>query len=88
MSAEILSLLNRFCCSAEHTTSIFALPFSFTLNGKDSCSPLSCSLKVKKAWCGRAPDFPSFVVKEILSESPAESANDEDVSGEVGESLR
>ena len=51
------------------TISNLALPDSFTLNAKDSSSPLDCSCNVRKAWCGLFAFLFSVVVKMILSVS-------------------
>jgi hypothetical protein len=53
------------------TKETFALPLSFTLNTKDSSSPLVGSVKVRKAWCGRFAVCPSSVVRSSFSESVA-----------------
>lgn len=68
------------------TISSLPFPVSFTLNPYASCSPVSCSVKVRNAWCGFFPLRPSVVVRTILRVSAALRVTAEE-SGEVAESL-
>lgn len=56
-----------------HTSSTLPLPLSLTLNAYDSSRPVFCSVRVKKAWCGRLAFLPSVVVRIIFRVSEAPS---------------
>ena len=85
---HFVSQLRNFLFQPRRTTSTFALPLSFTLNGNVSSSPDMGSCKVTKAWCGLLPVFPSVVVRMILRVSAALSVIALDDREEDGESLQ
>ena len=88
LPGHFVSQLRNFLFQPLRTTSTLALPLSFTLNENDSSSPDMDSCKVRKAWCGLLPVFPSVVVRMILRVSAALSVIALDDSEDDGDSLQ
>jgi len=53
------------------TRETLPLPLSLTVSTKTSSSPLTGSVRARKAWCGRFAVFPSTVVRSSFNESVA-----------------
>ena len=52
----------RSCRSVEHTRFRLPFPLSLTLKMNDSSTPVTGSVSVRNAWCGRAAFLPFTVV--------------------------